>query len=141
MNERANHAELTFQALLLRTYAHSRQVAACLHADVLPALPPLSRNGADRLLRAIYSKCLFNNGTLVEIEVLADRIKTMIDAETDEVECWDNDPHNMSGPACWMELHRTEAGEALSRARDALTELDRLIAAVLDHRAIEALDI
>jgi hypothetical protein len=140
VNERANHGELTFHELLLRTYEQSRSVAACIRSDVLPELFPSSRLGAERLLRAIASRRIFNGETLVEIEVLTDRIGTMIRAETDEVECWDNDPHDMSGPACWMELHRTEAGEALSRARDALTELDRLIAAVLDHRVTATFD-
>lgn len=140
MNEPANHDELTFRALLLRTYAQSRQAAECIRADVLPALPPLSRNGAERLLRAIASRRLFNNETLVEIEVLADRIGTMIRAETDEVECWDNDPHDMSGPSCWTELRRTGAGEALSRAVEALGEMNELIHAVLDHHVTAPCD-
>ena len=140
MNERANHGELTFGALLLQTYAQSREVAACIRADVLGALPPLSGNGAERLLRAIASRRIFNGETLVEIEVLAVRIRTMIDRETETIDCWDNDPHNMSGPALWTEIRRTKAGEDLCRARDALTELDRLIAAVLDHRVTAPFD-
>lgn len=140
MNERANLAELTFHELLLRTYAQSRCVAACIRADVLPELPPSSRLGAERLLSAIASRRIFNSGTLVEIEVLADRIGSLVNRETEAVDCWVNDPHNMSGPAFWRELHRTEVGKNLSRARDALKELDRLIAAVLDHRVTAPFD-
>lgn len=137
MNERANLAELTFHELLLRTYAQSRCVAACIRADVLPELLPSSRLGAERLLRAIASRRIFNGETLVEIEVLADRISAMIDRETETIDCWDSDPHNMSGPVFWTEIRRTKAGDNLSRAKDALTELDRLIAVVLDHRATD----
>tara|TARA_R100000773_G_C4213566_1_gene112585 strand:- start:583 stop:1008 length:426 start_codon:yes stop_codon:yes gene_type:complete len=141
MNEHANYSDLSFPDLLLRTYAQSRQAATSIRKDVLPALPPLSRNGAERLLRAIAARRLFNNEALVEIEVLAERISSMIDAETDEIECWDNDPHNMSGPAYWTEVRRSKAGDALSRSADALDELNRLIAAVLDHRVVETSDI
>ena len=136
MNKGANLADLTFQELLLRTYAQSRWVATCIRADVLPELPPSSRLGAERLLRSIASRRIFSGGTVVEIEVLTDRINTLVDRETELVDCWDNDPHNMSGPACWTELHRTKVGENLSRARSALNELDRQISTVLDHRAI-----
>ena len=59
----------------------------------------------------------------------------MIERDTEVIDCWDSDPDNMSGPAFWTEIRRTKAGDNLSRAKGALTELDRLIAVVLDHRA------
>ncbi len=140
MSELGNHHGLSVDELLLQAFAQSREVAARIRADVLPELQPTSRVGAERLLRAIASRRIFEGETCGEIEVLAERIKVMIAVETEEVACWENDPHNMSGPTCWTELRRSDAGNSLCRSADALNDLHTLISAVLDHRAAEAFD-
>lgn len=140
MNELGNHHELSVQELLLQAFAQSREVATLIRADLLPVLQPSSRVGAERLLRAIASRRIFDGETCVEIEVLENRIELMVADETEEVTCWDNDPHNMSGPACWTELRRSDAGNSLWRLADALNDLHTLISAVLDHRAMVAFD-
>ena len=140
MSELGNYHGLSVQELLLQAFVQSREVAKRIRADLLPALQPSSRIGAERLLRAIASRRIFDGETCVEIEVLANRIELMIADETEEVVCWDNDPHNMSGPACWTELRRSDAGNSLWRLANALNDLHALISSVLDHRAMVAFD-
>ncbi len=138
MNELLEQVDNPFHNLIVRSFAQSRIVDDQIRAAVLPALNPITRVGAERLLRAIASRRIFDVETLIEIEVLIERIEALIAAETDVVECWDNDPHNVSGSASWTELRQSENAENLRRAERALLNLQMRISAVLDFQNARA---
>ena len=123
--------------LLVKSFAQSRIVAANIRADILPVLQPMARTGAERLLRAIAARRIFDGETLVEIEVLIEKIAPLINAGTERVECWENDPHNVSGTASWTELRSSKQAEKLRQSERALRDLGELISAVIDHQYAE----
>ncbi len=124
--------------LLVKSFAQSRIVAANIRADILPVLQPMARTGAERLLRAIAARRIFDGETLVEIEVLIEKIAPLINAGIERVECWENDPHNVSGTASWTELRSSKQAERLRQAERALRDLGEIISAVIDHQYAEA---
>ena len=123
--------------LLAKSFARSRIVAANIRADILPVLQPMARTGAERLLRAIAARRIFDGEALVEIEVLIEKIAPLINAGTERIKCWENDPHNMSGTASWTELRSSKQAEKLRQSERALRDLGELISAVIDHRYAE----
>ncbi len=133
-----NTSGKTLQTLTVQSFVQSRVVAACIRADVLPSLQPTARIGAERLLRAIVARRIFNDQILIEIEVLSEKIASVIDAETERVECWDNDPHIVSEPSSWIEVRCSKQAERLLQSKRALCDLGEIISAVIDHQYAEA---
>ncbi len=138
MNDPHEQADSSIHNLIVQSFAQSRIVASSIRVDVLPALQPTARIGADRLLRAISKRRIFDDEALVEIKVLIERIAALIAAETEWVECWDNDHHDVSGPSSWTEARCSETEDKLGQADRVLRDLERYILAVLDHRYADA---
>ena len=137
MNEPHEQADNPIHNLIVQSFAQSRIVASRIRVDVLPELQPMARIGAERLLRAIAKRRIFDDEALVEIQVLIERIAALIEAETDVVECWDNDHHDVSGPSSWAEQRCSKTAEKLRQSERALRDLGELISAVIDHQYAE----
>ncbi|WP_375691452.1 hypothetical protein [Pseudooceanicola sp. LIPI14-2-Ac024] len=129
-------------ALAASAFAKSRDVATAIQEDVLHNLKPLERSGPERLLGRIERRRIFDEETLVEIDVLTDRIARLVQEGTTTVEYVDTDECNVT-PAYWTAQRRTREADELGRALMFLYDLHETLLAVHDlmhaERAIEAM--
>lgn len=120
------------EGLAASAFSISRLCATALHADVFPNLKPQDRHGAKRLLARIENRQIFDKESVVELDVLINKLSREIAKGTDVVEVVDNDPCNFSSDAAWKESHRTREAEDMSRALTVLLELQETVHAVHD---------
>lgn len=119
-------------SLAASALAASRDCATALREDVIPNLTGQERLGPQRLIRAIDHRMIFSKETLVEIDVLIEKLSTKVLAGTTTVQRFDADESNVSAPACWQETKRTREAEDLGRALVVLLDLQHMVHAVND---------
>lgn len=119
-------------ALIIAANAKARIAATAIRQDVLHHLKPLERTGAKRLLKAIERRMIFEKETLIELDVLNEKLEGIILAGTTEMERWDASEENVSAPAVWIERHRTQQAEDVARAFIVLHDFHETLQAVHD---------
>lgn len=119
-------------ALVVAANAKARIAATAIRQDVLHHLQPLERTGPKRLLDAIERKKIFEKETLIELDVLNEKLEGIILAGTTEVERWDASVENVSALAVWTERYRTRQAEDIARAFIVLHDLQETLLAVHD---------
>src|SRR5690554_2153261 len=92
-------------SLAASALAASRDCATALREDVIPNFKPQERLGPQRLLRAIDHRTIFSKETLIEIEVLIEKMSGKILAGTTTIQRFDADECNVSRPDCWQETN------------------------------------
>lgn len=120
------------EGLTAEAFADARVSATALRADVIPNLARRDRTGPERLLRAIEGRRVLDDDTLVELDVLIDKLSRLIADGTTEVECADGHEFCFSGNPSWTDTHRSREAEDMARALSVLLAFQASLQVVHD---------
>lgn len=116
MNEQLPVIFENIEGIAAEAFAHARICATALCEDVIPNLGRMERTGPERLIKTIRNGHIFDNETLVELDVLINKLSHLIADDTTVVERVDDHPFCFSAQPSWTEAHRTRETEDMARA-------------------------
>ncbi|MGK7654966.1 hypothetical protein ACSQ76_22015 [Roseovarius sp. B08] len=130
-----NQLPVTFEnieGIAAEAFADARICATALREDVVPNLARMERKAPERLIKAIETGQIFDDETLVELDVLINKLSRRIADGTTQVERVDDHPYCFSEDPSWTETHRTCVAEDMSRALTVLLSFHASLQAVHD---------
>lgn len=133
----------TIEVRAAEAFAASRDCATALNRDIIPNLQPRERSGPKRLLSAIERRRIFDSGTLIELDVLIERVSRRIHDGSEYFEQYVADECDATGGGTIRHCQRTPEAEVLARALQVLLVFNQALLDVHDMmhamRALEQL--
>ncbi|MEI4232762.1 hypothetical protein [Roseovarius sp. D22-M7] len=113
-------------------FAAARRCVTALHQDIIPKLQPRERLGPKRLLSAIEQRRIFETETLIELDVLIEKVSRRIRGGSEHVEQYIADECAAEGGGTITHCQLTPDAEALARALQRLLAFNQAMLDVHD---------